>query len=121
MKDRERLHQENLARARIYEEESFQRGRAILSLFGSMMAVNSRTTGDWQRFEERFVVDIDRTEVFPGVKALWEAIRNSSEAVLCLSRLVGLARDGISYYELAEELRLSKELGQLLLRWAERR
>lgn len=95
MADRERLRQENLARALTNEEESLRRGKAILSLIDSVMAVNSRTTEDWQRFERNFVVDSDKAEVFPGVKALWEAIKNDSEAVLCLSRLTFWARDGL--------------------------
>ncbi len=116
MADKERVHRENQTHALISEEESHRKGRAILSLFGSMMAVNSRTTDDWQRFEERFVVDIDRTEVFPGVKALWEASKNDPKAVLCLSRLIDLAREGFSYHKLRKELESSEELRRLLSR-----
>lgn len=95
MIDKERIHRENLEWALSERERRHQSGVEIVSLIDSIMAVNSRTTEDWQRFEERFVADSDLEEVFPGVKELWESIRNSPEAVLCLSRLTGLARDGL--------------------------
>jgi len=100
----------------IEEARLHQSNRAMLNLIDNVMVVNSRTYNDWQRFKEKFIVDSDGEEVFPGVKALWESIKSSPEAILCLSRLVGLARDGLSYYALSKELQSSDELRRLFPR-----
>lgn len=84
------------SRERVREQREIQRDRATVGLVRNAIAIRPKTDEEWQAFKNKFVVgDKDKEEVFSSVVELCKAVEDNPDAIVCLSKLTGLASEGI--------------------------